>query len=573
MTGSAPTAADPAGIRSLRAGAGLFAAPGTGTLEAAGPDAAGFLQNQLPADVLALAPEAGVRTAYLDAKGRLTHDLLLLRLPDSFLILADADRLASLREKLERYHIRERVEFTDRTGDTSLLELHGPAVPAVLAGVGERGVETAPFHHRAMHLAGAPVRFVADPWTGNVGGHLLLAPSDEDRVRQALREAGRAEGLVELPPAAAEVLRIEGGRPRFGVDVDERTLLLELDEPGMVSFEKGCYLGQETVARIHSRGHVNRLWRGLVVEGERVPPPRTRIHLGDSPVGETRSAVHSPSLGRPVALAMVRREAAHPGTVVHLEMEGAWTAARVVEPPLYRPPGPAEEAERLHREGLAAFTADRYEEALALFERATLMNPRHHDAYESAGVCLERLGRLDEAIEAMQTLTEIDPDNVMAWTNLSRYHAQQGRIEEAERIKGQVTYLIWKREAGEREAQRRREADREESRARLQERIALFEQVLELDPDDVIANFGLGKVYLDLERYGEAVPRFRRAIEGQRDYSMAFRHLAASLLALGEVEEGRRVLREGIEAATRKGDLLPRRDMERTLAELDAPPA
>jgi aminomethyltransferase len=569
VTGTGGDRFDPAGILSLRAGAGLFRAPSTGVLEAAGSDATPFLQSQLPADVSVLSPGDGVYTASLDNKGRLTHDLLLLRLPEGFLALTERSRLPSLMEKLERYHVREDVLFRDRAEEFLVLELHGPAVPVMLGRLSGAGAAREPFRHRVLEMGGKMVRYVDDPWTGDPGGHLLLDPADEGPVREAVLAAGEGEGLVELPSAVSEVLRIEGGRARVGVDVDERTLLLELDLPGMVSFTKGCYLGQETVARIHARGHVNRLWRGLLLEGEHVPPPRTPIHHGESPVGETRSAAHSPSLGRPIALAMLRREAAEPGTVVHLELREGWTAARVVQVPLYRPPGPGEEADRLHREGLAAFTADRYEAALSLFERATLMNPEHYAAYESAGVCLERLGRLGEAIEAMRGLTEVDPDNVMAWTNLSRYHAQQGRIEEAERIKGHVTYLLWKKEAGEREARRRTEEEQKEARARLQERVGMFQQVLELDPDDVVANFGLGKMYLDLDRFEEAVPRFRRAIEGHKDYSVAYSHLATSLLALGRMEEGRRALEEGIAVADRKGDLLPRRDMERKLAELD----
>ncbi len=198
------------------------------------------------------------------------------------------------------------------------------------------------------------------------------------------------------------------------------------------------------------------------------------------------------------------------------------------------------------------------------------MNPHHADAFEAIGVCLERLGRLDEAIEIMRGLTETDPQNVMAWTNLSRYHARQGHIEEAERIKGQVTYLIWKRELGEKSAARKTAEDEAARRARLTERIGLFRRVLDMDPDDVIANFGLGKTLLDLERYDEAVPHFRKAIRGQRDYSMAFNHMGTCLARLGRRDEAEAVLREGIAVAAAKGDLIPRRDMTRKLEELSA---
>jgi tetratricopeptide (TPR) repeat protein len=243
-------------------------------------------------------------------------------------------------------------------------------------------------------------------------------------------------------------------------------------------------------------------------------------------------------------------------------------AATVRSLPLYRAPGPREQAETLYGKGMNAFKGDRFEEALGFFERATLMNPGHYPAYESAGVCLERLGRLDEAIETMEGLTAMDPDNVMAWTNLSRYHAQQGRIDEAEKIKGHVTYLVMKKEMGKKASERQADEAEAVRRKRLEERIDLFRQVLALDTQDVVANFGLGKIYLDLERYAEAVPHFQRAVAGKANYSMAYNHLGTCLVKLGRSREAERTFRKGIEAATLKGDFIPKRDMERKLAEL-----
>jgi len=365
-----------------------------------------------------------------------------------------------------------------------------------------------------------------------------------------------------------EVLRLEGGLPRVGVDMDGRTLLLELGREEMVSHTKGCYLGQETVARVHSRGHVNRVLAGLVIDGGRVPEAGTLVLEGETPVGETRTAGFSPSLDRVCALAMIRVQAAEPGTVVHLRMDGSLVAARVAPLPLYRPPGPKEQAEVLYRQGIEAFKGDRFEEALARFERAVLMDPGRMDAFESMGVCYERLGRMEEAEETMRGLTEMDPENIMAWTNLSRYAAQQGRIEEAERIKGRVTALAWKRQAGEVEAARREEELASERKQRLAERIDLFRQVLDMDPEDVVANFGLGKVLLDLERYEDAVPHFERAVAGQKHYSMAFNHLGTCFMRLGRLEEAADVFRKGIAAADHRGDLVPKRDMTRKLEEI-----
>jgi folate-binding protein YgfZ len=364
-------------------------------------------------------------------------------------------------------------------------------------------------------------------------------------------------------------LRIEGGRPERGADLDERTLLLELGRPEMVSHDKGCYLGQETIARVHSRGHVKRQLMGLELEGDEVPTPGSIVLLGDNPVGETKSACYSPSLERPIAIAMMRREA-EPDSTVHVRMPSGLAAAKVGELPLYRTPGPREAAESFYRQGMESFTHNRFEDALRLFERAMLMNPNHLAAFESMGITQERLGRLDDAIQTMESLTQAAPDHVMAWTNLSRYYAQAGRIADAEKLKGHVTYLVLKREAGDKAAERKAREDKVLDRARLEERVGLFEQVLSLDPEDVVANFGLGKVLLDLERWKDALPYFRKAIEKQATYSMAYNHLGTCLAHLGRRDEARDIFRKGIEAAKERGDLIPRRDMERKLSELES---
>ncbi len=567
-------ASDPAAeARAARARVALGRTELVAVAEVAGPDRVSFLQAQLPVDVAAMEPGSGAYTAYLDRKGRISADLHLLNLGETMLLLARPDLLAGLLARFEEHRFRERASFTDLSREWAALELHGPETPALLLAASGNRVDLDPYLHREIRLGSRPVRFVADPWTGDVGGRLLVSRSDLAPVRDALTAAGREHGLVEVGAEALEILRIEGGRPAFGVDMDGRTLILELGRGGMVSHDKGCYLGQETVARVHSRGHVNRFLAGIVIEGGTPPPAGALLLVDEAPVGESRSACLSPNLGRPIALAMVRREAIEPGTVVHLNLDGAMVPAVVQELPLYRPPGPAEQAEVLYRRGMEAFRSDRFEEALGLFERAILMNPRHADAFESMGVSQERLGRLDDAIETMRALTEMDPGHVMAWTNLSRYCAQCGLIEEAEEIKGRVTYLIWKREMGEKEAERRAQADTERRRAELEERIGLFRRVLEMDPEDVIANFGLGKILLDLERYEEAVPCFRKAVEGQPDYSMAMNHLGTCLMKLGRNDDAARVFRDGIGIATRKGDLVPKRDMARKLAGITETPA
>ena len=572
MAAESPSPSDPEttlthtapALRAARTGAGLAHVSLFTVLEVTGEDRLSFLDAQLPLDLTALSPGSGGCTAFLDRRGRILSDLRILVEESRILLLAPHERTSFLAEALEAQRFRERAAIRSFDAELTVWEFLGPESPVLLARLSGLAVPARRYAHRRLMLGGAEVTAVADPWSGDPGFRLLVPCDGSAAVAAALA----AVSPVALNAAALEVLRLEGGEPRFGRDMDERTLLLELDRPEMVTHNRGCYPGQETIARVHARGRVQRVLRGLRVDGDRIPAPGTLITSGEDPVGETLSATRSPSLRGVIALARVRQAAAEPGTVVRLKLGDHVVPARVDALPLYRAPGPAELAEFLYREGLEAFTADRWEEALAKFEKASLMDPHHLAALESAGVCQERLGRREDAAETMRALTDVDPEHVMAWTNLSRYAAEAGNIEEAERLKGHVTFLVWKREAGTKAAERRVQEEAASRRAAMEERVPLFEQVLELDPDDIVARFGLGKILLDLERFEAAAPHFERAVAVQPDYSMAYNHLATCLLRLGRNAEARDVLVRGIEAATRKGDWIPKRDMERKLGEL-----
>ena len=467
-----------------------------------------------------------------------------------------AHRLAA---DLERFHIRESLDIG--VDSRRIAEVHGPQTAEVL----HRVFGVAPsLDLGAVTVLGDGANFVADSWTGDVGGHLVLSTQTADGWMPVLREA-----CPEIAPEVWEVLRIEGGRAHPEKDLRPNTLLQELDDAEtMADFNKGCYLGQETVARVHSRGRVNKRFSGLKVEGDSPPRPGSLVMHQGNPVGEVTSSTWSPSLNSSVALGWLRRTHSEPGLVVHIDCGDVLVAARVRSLPLYQVPGPKEQAEVFYGEGLEAFKLDRFQQAMKLFEKAMLLNPGHRAAQEAVGVCHERMGDLDSARAVMEDLTLTDPENPMPWTNLSRYLAQAGDIEKAEEAKAQALHLSWKQRAGEAEALRRSRQEEEQRKVELEERVSLFEQVLELDPDDVVACFGLGKVYADLEQWEKAEPLFARAIKNKPDYSMAFSQRSRCLAKLGRAPEAVNVLKEGIEIARQQGDLMPKQEMERRLNSL-----
>jgi folate-binding protein YgfZ len=302
----------------VREGCGLVDRSERGKLSLTGPEAAAFLQGQVTNDVEALAPGSGCYAAFLTPKGKMLGDLRILATADELLLDTERVALQPLFNLINRGLIGHDAELHKRTVESGLLSLVGPQAPAV-AGVGE--LAGSPEHtHVGVEIAGFPARAIRT----DVGVDLLCDASDIDAIRAALLETG-ARPVAE---SAVECLRVERGRPRYGVDLDDTVIP---EEAGLndraVSFEKGCYVGQETVARLHWRGKPNRHLRGLRLSA----PAQTGedLHRGQRAVGRLSTVAVSPRIG-PIALALVRREV-EPGATV--EVGEARAPARVVALP------------------------------------------------------------------------------------------------------------------------------------------------------------------------------------------------------------------------------------------------
>jgi tRNA-modifying protein YgfZ len=301
------------------AGCGLVDRSERGKLALTGDDAKGFLQGQVSNDVESLTRGNGCYAAFLTPKGKMLGDLRILDAGDELLLDTERVALQELFNMIRRFSIGYRVELHKRTVERGLLSLLGPRVDEVAAVGGLADVEHS---HVTAELAGIQVRAVRT----DVGIDLLCDAADTEALSAALRGAG----AVPVSDAVADCVRVEHGRPRFGVDLDDSVIPQEagLNERA-VSFSKGCYVGQETVARLYYRGKPNRHLRGLrlVVAAQ----AGDEIAFGGRTVGRITSVAQSPTLG-PIALALVRREAA-PGSEVTV---GDEVGAVVVELPFAR---------------------------------------------------------------------------------------------------------------------------------------------------------------------------------------------------------------------------------------------
>ncbi|HEX5982718.1 MAG TPA: glycine cleavage T C-terminal barrel domain-containing protein [Solirubrobacterales bacterium] len=305
---SAPTVELDAQYRQLREECGLLDRPERGLLVVGGPEAAEYLQGQLTNDTEALEPGDGIYAALLDRKGHMQADMRVLRPgeePDLWIDL-EPEGLEAARRHLQMYKIGREVEVRDAGEEQALFSLIGPRAVEIAgsAALPEHACET-------VVVGGAECLAV-----GTAAGIDVFVPAAErDRARDALL----AGGAVEVSPEAAEILRIEAGRPRFGAEMGTETMPAEAGiVEDAVSFTKGCYIGQETVARLHYKGKPNRHLRGLRLSAP--APAGTTLRLGEKEVGRLGSAALSPALG-PIGLAILRREA-EPGATVAVGEDG-----------------------------------------------------------------------------------------------------------------------------------------------------------------------------------------------------------------------------------------------------------
>jgi folate-binding protein YgfZ len=273
----------------VTASAGLVDHSDRGKAEARGGEAADFLQGQVTNDVEALSPGQGCYAAILTHKGKLRADLRVLRLEDGFWLDSEPIAAPVVLHMLGTYSLGRDVSWQDLAAERAILSLIGPEARSPL------DAEPPPEEH--AFVRGEHGLYV----TTQLGVDVICDAAEADAVTEAL-------GVEKISEEVAECLRIESGTPRLGLDMGSETIPEEagLNERA-VSFSKGCYVGQETVARLHYRGKPNRHLRGL-----RLSEPAAKgdpIVLGEREVGTIGSSCVSPAFG-PIALALVRREAA-----------------------------------------------------------------------------------------------------------------------------------------------------------------------------------------------------------------------------------------------------------------------
>ncbi len=545
-----------------------------GTIE--GKDAFSYLQTQTTNDCLALKTREGCANAIVTRKGNLRGTFTLYKTGDeSAFILMERMQADQVIASLQEFHFREAFTFTKEISGYCLLGLQGPKSLALLNDLtGQVLLDFKTCENRELNIRGHKVWALEKSLTGETGFVLAFDESVRAQVFEAIEDIGKAVGLGPVEHEAMDTLRIEAGLPIFGLDMDEKMLLPETGlEHTAVSYHKGCYTGQEVIARLKTYGAPSFALMGIVQEEGALPlQHNAEMKLGSKRLGVVKSSVYSPSLERNIALAYIQKDFRSPDQTLDVTVEGQPYKITTALLPFYQPVSNLARAEELHGQAMELYKKDdNLDPPIALLREAIALAPKFALGYEALGVLLSKQKKLDEAIALMKRLVEIDPSEIMAHSNLSVYYMEQGRIEDAEAEKGEATALQFEKIIEEKQKERAREAQTKEQEAERERQVGMFQQVLEIDPIDQVANFGLGTIFFERGKYDEALVPLETVVENFKDYSAAYLALGKTLEKLERNDDAEEVYRKGIAAASKKGDLMPLRDMQNRLNKLSSP--
>ncbi len=328
-------------------GAGLFDLSARGCVEVSGGEAVMFLNGMLTNDVAKLEDGAWMHAAFPNPQGRLVASARVLRDGARFVFDTEPATYAALLKLLERFTLAGDFRVRDLTPETALLSLQGARASEVVRAVfGEEVARLAKGRVARVNEGegGEPALVIRATHTAEDGFDIFVKAESAAALRQSLVEAGATPAGSD----ALEILRVEAGVPRYGVDASDANVVLEVvDEAEAVSYTKGCYAGQEIIARIHWRGHVAKRLAGIVFDTEAEPPADARLRdpEGGREAGRVTSTTYSPRLRARVALALVKYDFLAAGTRLKVfDGETEVGDARVAELPLVRGGWHAEES-------------------------------------------------------------------------------------------------------------------------------------------------------------------------------------------------------------------------------------
>ena len=291
----------------VRQGVGIVDLSHRGRLRLTGSDRAAYLHRIISNEVEGLSVGEGNYTTILTNRGKIIADMRLYVFEDFIGIETNAETRLSLYQELDKYLIADDVTIEDCTESTGVVGVHGSKSAELLQEICGVDVGNLPEYHSIVHeMEGQPIICVCANETGEVGYNLCVASKSIEWLWDTILTKGRAFGAEPVGLTALNSLRIEAGLPRYGAELSDSVFPGEAELEKAISFEKGCYIGQEIVARMKYRGHPNRLLRGFEIADDTPPQRGDRLFDGDKDIGWLTSAIVSPTLGKTIGMGYIR---------------------------------------------------------------------------------------------------------------------------------------------------------------------------------------------------------------------------------------------------------------------------
>jgi len=488
----------------------------------AGSDVKDFLQIQSTFDIDKIEDSTFQLISFLDPQGRVESYGWLVRWDDFFSYLVPASLLDKTIDRLNRFLISEDVTISDGVEETFVF-LIGPEAKQYA-----RNAKTGLLFEESAFLVHSLVPGVP------------ILKEEELTLWQ---------GLSGWPTFSGK---------DFKADLITNQRLFDL----ALSFNKGCYPGQETVSKIATRRGA--AYSPVLIEMLN-PVPQGDIFSFDKKIGSAQNCFFWKN--RYYLAADLLRDFRVEGMKIHFSIEETSFDGIVRYYPLLSGE-PRKKAEELYDEATEDFKYDRLKEAEEKFRLAIKIDPNFADAFESLGVMLGRLERFQEAIQLMEALSVVDPKSVLAHTNMSLYLMKMGKITEAEEQKSLATVKSFQSFGDE---AKRKEAETQSKQQQLLEwsrREKMFQDVLEIDPNDTLANYGVGAIAVERAEWSRATIHLERVLNEDPKYSVAYLALGRAYKGLGDSEKAKKIWEEGIKISAGKGDLMPANQMQQELNSL-----
>jgi tetratricopeptide (TPR) repeat protein len=488
-----------------------------------GTDVHSFLQSQSTYDVALMEEGSFHLVSFLDPQGRTETFGWLLKEHDQFHYLVPQSLKQISIERLNRFLISEDVE------------IHHPTLDEWWFVIGPKA--------ERPDVAFEGILFDEKCW---------------------LTKLGPVSDVAHIPSELVDLWRALTGWPKFdGSNVTKEIINNQRLYDLALSQKKGCYPGQETVSKIANN------------RGAAYYPVLIKI---DTPLSSGEISNFGKKIG--YGASCIKWEDSHyleanlirdfrvEKMKINFDLDNHTTSGIVYYYPLIH--GNARvKATELLSQASEFFKKDNFESAEECLRMAIDLDPTYGDAYESLGVMLGRLERFNEAIDLMKQLSVVDPDSVLAHTNMSLYLMRLGKIEEAEEQKSQATLKSFKHYGAEAKLKEDLEKKKNDQIAEWQKREGMFLQVLEIDEDDALANYGIGSIAVEKGEWDRARFHLEKVLKTDSKYSVAYLALGKAYLGLGLKEQAKATWVEGIRISAAKGDLMPANQMQSELDRLN----